>query len=235
LILTNRLRAGTDDAGKAGRGRAGQGMAGKARRGKARLGMVRQSRRGMGWLGEAGRGRQLCFYERIIMKKKKVTYSFRQGATVAGLTADIVGQELNKIADQGELTPKAVVDSSRPSTAPLHPVFEWNDHVAAEKHREWQARFLIKSVQIQYESQPSTAAFYHVKVDDTPQYAPIRQVIDNPALLSSAVSCLRGKLEAAKSSLAQLMQVQSKADQETASAESIQLHLNAAIEAAKEL
>ncbi len=77
-----------------------------------------------------------------------IIYKYR----VEGLqkvSADIAGkvcQNLTKTKDG--LTPKRLVEVSRPETAPLHGEFEWNDDVAAEKFREEQARLIIKNVVI---------------------------------------------------------------------------------------
>ena len=48
-----------------------------------------------------------------------------------------------RIEKTGVLTPKRVVDESRPVDAPLHNEFEWDDSIAGEKYREEQARHLI--------------------------------------------------------------------------------------------
>jgi hypothetical protein len=56
-------------------------------------------------------------------------------------------QELDNVEKTyGEITPKNTVDYARPDSSPLHEYFEWNDTIAAEKHRHQQARILIKRV-----------------------------------------------------------------------------------------
>lgn len=79
-------------------------------------------------------------------KKSKTAYRFspHYGAPVQAQTA---GEELSRIeSEHGGITPKLVVDESRPEEAPLHPVFEWNDETAAEEWRKDQASRLIRSV-----------------------------------------------------------------------------------------
>lgn len=58
--------------------------------------------------------------------------------------------ELKRIAEQasGLLTPDAVVAAAKDPANPLHEEFEWDDAVAAHKHRLSQARHLIRSVRI---------------------------------------------------------------------------------------
>ncbi|NBR91840.1 MAG: hypothetical protein EBS68_18450, partial [Rhodobacteraceae bacterium] len=61
-------------------------------------------------------------------------YCFRQnpGIEIGSLTPQIVGETLADIEERhGVIDPHTVVDESRPKNAPLHPVFEWRDDVAA--------------------------------------------------------------------------------------------------------
>ena len=62
--------------------------------------------------------------------------------------SDVVDRELAKIhQQQGEVTPEVVLDQARSPKHPLHPYFEWDDTVAALKHRLNQARELIAGSQ----------------------------------------------------------------------------------------
>ncbi len=63
------------------------------------------------------------------------------------MTSENVINELERIrlADpERKLRPEQVVDAARPLTHLLHSKFEWDDGVAAEKHRLQQARQLIR-------------------------------------------------------------------------------------------
>lgn len=67
--------------------------------------------------------------------------------------------ELKRIADAsgGVLLPEAVVEAAKPLTSVLHNRFEWNDTVAGEAYRLWQARQLISvSVELIDSNDPST-------------------------------------------------------------------------------
>jgi len=96
-------------------------------------------------------------------------YVYRAGARVAGIDAQTAGEALRSIWEQdGNVTTNAVVDAARPVKAPLHPVFEWDDAVGAEKYRQWQARVLIRSVEIEYpDREPQT---YLVSVQNGESY-----------------------------------------------------------------
>lgn len=49
-------------------------------------------------------------------------------------------------AHDGILRPADVVDEARDENHPLHKCFEWDDSIAGEAHRRWQARQLIRVV-----------------------------------------------------------------------------------------
>lgn len=78
--------------------------------------------------------------------------------------AQVAGEYLEQLQQaHGEITPKIVLDSARSEDALLHPCFEWNDGVAAEKYREDQARFLIRNLVVKVEqndSPPKTVRAY---------------------------------------------------------------------------
>ena len=64
---------------------------------------------------------------------------------------EVVSKVLTELAESEEgLTPKSLLDASRDVNAPLHNEFEWNDGVAAEKYRQYQAQKIIQNVYIQY-------------------------------------------------------------------------------------
>lgn len=71
--------------------------------------------------------------------------------------ASPVAQELKIISKEngGVIMPSVVVDRARPPENPLHPHFEWNDSVAAEKFRLEQARYIIRMTITQETSQPT--------------------------------------------------------------------------------
>lgn len=76
-----------------------------------------------------------------------MNYKYKLSDSMFPVPAQKAGQELERIYEKnGELKPKAVVDESRPEEAVLHPVFEWDDEIAAEKYREHQAGKLIRCV-----------------------------------------------------------------------------------------
>lgn len=102
---------------------------------------------------------------------------------------NIVGQEFEAIErENGELTREAVVDRARPENAPLHPLFQWDDAVAAEEYRKEQAHKLICNLVIvkarnEPEKPPITyRAFVNTNESSTTRgrYMNIQAVTENP-------------------------------------------------------
>lgn len=55
----------------------------------------------------------------------------------------------------GKITPKELVEAARDANSPLHNEFEWNNTIAAQKYREWQARYIISSIEVKLTYIPS--------------------------------------------------------------------------------
>ena len=152
------------------------------------------------------------------MSNKKVQalkYAFKQGVRYS-IDAETAGKELARIQkEHGVTTPGAVVDASRPENAPLHPVFEWRDEVAAEGYRKWQARMLIKSVTVieQRDGKEVAAPVYvHVPASEQGEgasaaqplqrgYQPVSVVVQRPDMYALALADLARRLTAARESL----------------------------------
>ena len=71
---------------------------------------------------------------------------------------------MHESREKGTLTPELVVDASREESAPLHPVFEWDDKKAAESYRIVQAGSLIRNVT--------------VKIEEVPRMEPVRAFVN---------------------------------------------------------
>lgn len=79
-----------------------------------------------------------------------MTYEWKEG-TRFPIPAKVAGETLAKLEKKhkgGVLPPEVVVDHARPEKSPIHPCFEWDDAVAAEKHRIDQARQLVRCIRV---------------------------------------------------------------------------------------
>jgi len=137
-----------------------------------------------------------------------MSYSYKPGKSVAGLSADQVGSELERIRTvRGELTTKGVVDESRPDDAAFHPQFEWHDPKAAELYREHQARQIVHSVVIVSDkSEARPQAYIAVQVVSSSGerrhvYEPAASVAADSALRERHVNALKSKLNSMRREL----------------------------------
>jgi len=126
----------------------------------------------------------------------KATYTWTPRAHV-GVPADVAGRELSRMARKGEITARAVLNAARPEESPLHPAFEWDDAVAAELHREDQARLMLRSIRIVRDAeQESERVFWHVATEDVDSYVTTARVMSEPdlrdALMEECVKTLIG-------------------------------------------
>ena len=74
-------------------------------------------------------------------------YKWRPQANIK-IDAKVAGQHLEKlrVRNNGQLTPRGVLDDAADRRSPLHKAFIWDDSKAAHEHRLWQARHLINSI-----------------------------------------------------------------------------------------
>ena len=151
---------------------------------------------GLGELRQGDAGKALLFNCFLSMSN----YEFRNGAHIKGVTADQAGDELARIyVEKGELTAPLVVDESRPEEAPLHPAFEWDDAVAAERHREHQARNIIRSVKVITEDKPSEPVYVHVS--SAQSYKPVAEVVKCVSMYAEALLAATKQVEQAQHAL----------------------------------
>lgn len=91
-----------------------------------------------------------------------MVYQWKDGARIRA-QAQVAGEMCMRLADQGRLTAKNLLEENRPVGAPLHDEFEWNDAVAAESWREQQARRIINCLMITPERSEPVRCFFHIE------------------------------------------------------------------------
>lgn len=133
-----------------------------------------------------------------------MVYRFRAGYSFDGITAQAMGDTLAAIAgaNAGRIIPSVVVEESRPEEAPLHAGFTWDDAVAAEMHREDEARRMIRSYVVvrQDHRGRDVEEIANVSVArpfdaDGPAYMPARQAMEDPDLRARIVAYAQRQLE----------------------------------------
>jgi len=70
------------------------------------------------------------------------------------VSAQVVGEELERLSGGSGVTPVQVVDAARPVWSALHPLFEWDDVRAAEMYRRQQAGDVLRQIKIVVEEGP---------------------------------------------------------------------------------
>jgi hypothetical protein len=144
-------------------------------------------------------------------------YKFRNNTRSTGVDAQTAGEELQRICDKnGCLDAAIVVDESRPADAALHPVFQWDDQIAAEEHRKHQARSLIRSVHVIRDPELETEPCY-VHIASESSYLPAEIVVRNIDLYGEAQREAIDRINQALYSLDQLIRMaaaQNKNDSE---------------------
>jgi len=214
-------RLGLERRGKARQARLGTDGQGKAKQGRigmARQGQAGQGRIGMVWRGTARSGAAGNFNERDCMK-----YAFRDGSRVSNISPQVVGNELDRIHEKhGALKPTNVVEEARPEEAPLHPVFEWNDSIAAGEWRLHTARNLIRSVQVITSDNQKESVYVSVVTEQRErEYQPLAVVAKSPDLYAEAVYDAQQRIKAAKKSLDDLQRAAEHSGMESAQREAI--------------
>ena len=119
------------------------------------------------------------------------------------VSAQTAGEHIEELdREYGEVTPSLLLEDSRPETAVLHPLYEWNDEKAAEKYRLHQSKMIIGNlvvVRIDEQSEiPKVPVRAFVSVNDRNEkasYRPIVSVLADEAsreqILANALTELR--------------------------------------------
>jgi len=136
----------------------------------------------------------------------RITVTFKPGSHIkADPQAAYEAVEKIRLKNNGDLKPEDVVDAARRPRHVLHNDFEWDDTIAAEKHREERARLIIRSfVVVECERQVPEYRAYEIRVrpaDDASQtksrkvYGRTEDIMADPddrrELLESALRDLR--------------------------------------------
>lgn len=117
------------------------------------------------------------------MSAFKPKYSYKAGFHIdKRFEAQVVGEMCEELSNTIGLTPKTLLDANRNEDAPLHDYFEWRDDVAAEKYREQQAGYIIRSIIVVEEEKPEVRAYVPVIVSGKNEFKHVETVIKNEDL-----------------------------------------------------
>ena len=112
------------------------------------------------------------------MSAFKPKYEYKNGFHIdKKFDAQVVGEMCEELSNTIGLTPKTLLDANRDENTPLHDYFEWRDDVAAEKYREEQARYIIRSIIVIEDEKPEVRAYCPVIVNDKQEFKHINTVV----------------------------------------------------------
>ncbi len=139
-------------------------------------------------------------------------YRWKPGAHVS-IDAQAAGEELERIRvhNNGRLDQGAVVREAEKKRSPLHKHFEWDDQKAAHEHRLEQARYLIRSLEIEIKQRPEREAkpiraFVNVVREEDQSYTSVSDAMSDPDLRSQVVETAWKELEAWRQRHAELIE-----------------------------
>jgi len=109
------------------------------------------------------------------------------------IDAQAAGAEMERlrVIHNGRLEAAMLVDAARNEENPLHDHFEWDDTKAAEAHRSEQARYLIRSIVVQVDSQISAEpvrAFVSVKRDEDRSFTSFAHALSDAELRAQVLA-----------------------------------------------
>lgn len=113
--------------------------------------------------------------------------------------ANLAGAEIEACRNEhGIIKPASVVARAQSAASPIHDCFEWDDETAAARHREDQARALMRNIVAVVETKderPLTInAFVNISSDVGRGYKGIIQVMQNPADRAYLLQAALGEL-----------------------------------------
>lgn len=76
-----------------------------------------------------------------------MVYKYEWKYLERNVSAQIVGEHIQALEQRDSVvTPESFLDSARAEKSPIHPLFEWDDSVAAEHYRIQQSRKILTSI-----------------------------------------------------------------------------------------
>lgn len=118
------------------------------------------------------------------------------GSLYHGVKAADIVAELNKINSE-TITPEQILDVARDENSLLHGFFEWDDTIAAEKYRKYQAQqMLLKITYVKDDEDKKPKRYYHNISYSTGEYHTVDYIFKHEdayeLLKKRAVDYLRG-------------------------------------------
>lgn len=124
--------------------------------------------------------------------------------------AQTVAEEIISIGESA--TPQQIVDVAKNPNTELNKCFEWNDGVAADRYRLWQARDIVTKIVLrrqdgeESEKQPPVRAFYKTK--EQSGYVETRRIVVSNDSYEKLLQQAYGELQAFKRKYSMLSELE---------------------------
>lgn len=158
--------------------------------------MVRCGRAGSGgaWFGRAG----------VEAKKGEMFMVYKWRTYEQKVPAQVVGERIEQLdKEYGEVTAQTLLDDARPEASVLHPLYEWNDTVAAEKYRLSQSgKILSELVAVEVEipdvpiEEPLRAFASISRKNEAGRYRPIVTIMSDTDMKKQVMDNCRAEIAA---------------------------------------
>lgn len=127
------------------------------------------------------------------------------------IDAQKAGEEMERIRvrNNGRLDIHALVKAAKAKASPFHEHFDWDDKIAADKHRLQQASHLIVCIEVMIEEQPESKpirAFVSVVRDADRSYTSINHAMSDDELRQQVIRQAWSELAAWKARHAELVE-----------------------------
>lgn len=135
-------------------------------------------------------------------------YRWKEGSHIH-IDAQATGEEMERMrtTHNGRLEAKDVLAAARRPASPLHPHFEWDDSIAAEKYRVDQAGHLIRCITVELpEAKAPTRAFVSVRRDSDRSYTSVQHALSDDDLRQQVIEAAWAELEAWRKRHAELIE-----------------------------
>jgi hypothetical protein len=123
-----------------------------------------------------------------------VIFQWKQGSRYS-IDPQATGERLEALteANNGCITPRVVWQDAQAEDSPMHDAFTWDDEEAARKHRDNEARQLIRSIRtvVQHEdgTERPSYGYFHVELEDVgPAYVTSARALTDDELHAQVVA-----------------------------------------------
>lgn len=136
-------------------------------------------------------------------------YVPKDGARFGRHDAQVLGEQIERMAQNGPVNAEDLVEAARPTGSAVHDYFEWDDDLAAEAYRKTQAHYYLRNIEVIREpEQEPIKAFHAVDVCLSEQvtqhgYVPILRVMQERPLAEQVIADERRRLIGCQTRLAQ--------------------------------